>query len=93
MGLQYLPSQGHYILINLERLDGTVAVLLLYLLHKVFVRWGSEWGLNNWIRVTRELNGKTNGSSEVCVQYWPQASTVFRCDSISPPQRAERQPA
>jgi histidinol-phosphate aminotransferase len=51
MGLQYLPSQGHYILINLERLDGTVAVLLLYLLHKVFVRWGSEWGLNNWIRV------------------------------------------
>ena len=51
MGLQYLPSQGHYILINLDNLDGTVAVLRLYLLHKVFVRWGSGWGLNNWIRV------------------------------------------
>jgi histidinol-phosphate aminotransferase len=51
MGLQYLPSQGQYILINLDQMDGTVAVLRLYALHKVFVRWGSEWGLNNWIRV------------------------------------------
>jgi len=51
MGLQYVPSQGHYVLINLEDMDGTLAVLLLYVLHKVFVRWGSEWGLNNWIRV------------------------------------------
>jgi histidinol-phosphate aminotransferase len=51
MGLQYLPSQGHYILINLEHLDGTVAILRLYLFHKVFVRWCSGWGLDNWIRV------------------------------------------
>ncbi len=51
LGLEYLPSQGHYILINLHTMDGTVAVLLLYLLHKVFVRWGSEWGLSSWIRV------------------------------------------
>jgi histidinol-phosphate aminotransferase len=51
MGLEYLPSQGHYILINLGTMDGTLAVLLLYLTHKVFVRWGSEWGMESWIRV------------------------------------------
>lgn len=51
IGLEYLPSQGHYILINLGTMDGTLAVLLLYLAHKVFVRWGSEWGLDSWIRV------------------------------------------
>lgn len=51
MGLQYLPSQGHYILINLGTMDGTAAVLGLYNMHKVFVRMGSEWDLTNWIRV------------------------------------------
>jgi histidinol-phosphate aminotransferase len=51
LGLEYLRSQGHYILINLGDLDGTIAVLQMYLTKKVFVRWGSEWDLNNWIRV------------------------------------------
>jgi len=51
LGLEHLRSQGHYILINLNDLDGTIAVLLMYLTDKVFVRWGSEWGLDNWIRV------------------------------------------
>jgi len=51
MGLHYLPSQGHYILINLGTMDGTAAVLGLYAGHKVFVRMGSEWDLKNWIRV------------------------------------------
>ena len=50
-GLEHLRSQGHYILINLQDLDGTLAVLQLYLQRKVFVRWGSEWDLDNWIRV------------------------------------------
>lgn len=51
LGLEYLPSQGHYILLNLGDLDGTMAVLQMYLLQKVFVRWGSEWELDTWIRV------------------------------------------
>ena len=51
LGLEYLPSQGHYILLDLKNMDGTVAVLLMYLCQQVFVRWGSEWDLNTWIRV------------------------------------------
>jgi histidinol-phosphate aminotransferase len=51
MGLRYLPSQGHYILIDLDTVDGTAAVLRLYTEHKVFVRFGSEWDLKHWIRV------------------------------------------
>ena len=51
LGLRYLPSQGHYILLDLGDTDGTLTVLLMYLCQKVFVRWGSEWDLNTWIRV------------------------------------------
>ncbi len=51
LGLEYLRSQGHYNLINLQEMDGTVAVLLMYLVKKVFVRWGSEWEMDNWVRV------------------------------------------
>jgi histidinol-phosphate aminotransferase len=51
IGLQYLRSQGHYILIDLVRVDGTAAVGRLYLLDKVYVRSGAEWDLKNWIRV------------------------------------------
>ena len=51
IGVQYLQSQGHYILINLGRIDGTAAVGRLYLVDKVFVRAGAEWDLKNWIRV------------------------------------------
>jgi histidinol-phosphate aminotransferase len=51
MGLEYYRSQGHYNLINMREMDGTVAVLLMYLFKKVFVRWGFEWELDNWIRV------------------------------------------
>jgi histidinol-phosphate aminotransferase len=51
MGLEFLPSQGHYNLINLQDMDGTLAVLLMYTVKKVFVRWGFEWDLDTWIRV------------------------------------------
>jgi len=51
MGLEYVRSQGHYNLVNLEEMDGTVAVLLMFLFQKVFVRWGFEWDLDTWIRV------------------------------------------
>ena len=51
LGLQYLQSQGHYILINLDIVDGTAAVGRLYLVDKVYVRSGAEWDLKNWIRV------------------------------------------
>jgi len=51
MGMEYLRSQGHYNLINLQDMDGTLAVLLMYAGKQVFVRWGFEWGLDTWIRV------------------------------------------
>ncbi|MEW6441644.1 MAG: aminotransferase class I/II-fold pyridoxal phosphate-dependent enzyme [bacterium] len=51
LGLEHLPSQGHYILINLGSMDGTIAVLRMFFVQKVFIRWGSEWGMDNWIRV------------------------------------------
>ena len=51
MGLQYLKSQGHYILINLKTVDGTATVGRLFIVNKVYVRSGAEWDLKNWIRV------------------------------------------
>ena len=51
LGLEYLPSQGHYNLINLQDMHSILAVLLLYAAKGVFVRWGFEWDLDNWIRV------------------------------------------
>jgi histidinol-phosphate aminotransferase len=51
MGMEFLPSQGHYNLINLQDMDGTLAVLLMYAVKQVFVRWGFEWELDTWIRV------------------------------------------
>ncbi len=51
IGVQYLQSQGHYILINIGKIDGTAAVGRLYLVNKVFVRAGAEWDLKNCIRV------------------------------------------
>lgn len=51
MGIEHLRSQGQYIFMDLVSVDGTVAVLQMYFLQKVFVRWGSEWRMDNWIRV------------------------------------------
>ena len=51
LGIEHLPSQGQYILMDLGSMDGTIAVLQMYFFQKVFVRWGSEWGMDNWIRV------------------------------------------
>jgi histidinol-phosphate aminotransferase len=51
IGVQYLQSQGHYILINLGKMDGTAALYRLYVNDKVYVRSGAEWDLKNWIRV------------------------------------------
>jgi len=51
MNLYYSPSQGHYIMIDLEDMNGVVAVLQMYLRRQVFVRWGMDWDMDNWIRV------------------------------------------
>jgi len=51
LGLRHEPSQGHYIMIDLADLNGTLAVLQMYLNHQVFVRWGMDWEMDNWIRV------------------------------------------
>lgn len=51
LGLYYSPSQGHYIMMDLVDLDGMIAVLQMYFNKQVFVRWGSDWEMDNWIRV------------------------------------------
>lgn len=51
LGIPYQNSQGQFISLDLGDIDGTIATLLMYIDKRVFVRWGMEWGLNNWIRM------------------------------------------
>ena len=58
MGLEYLPSQGAYALVNC-RTNGDIVFLLL-VLNRIWIRWGSEWDMTNWIRVNPGLHPREN---------------------------------
>jgi histidinol-phosphate aminotransferase len=49
MGLRYLPSQGHYVLLDTGRNGDVVWTQLIVL--GVLTRYGSEWDMGSWIRV------------------------------------------
>ena len=50
MGLQYLPSQGQYVLFDTQAPSGTAVWAALIALG-ILTRFGNEWGMETWIRV------------------------------------------
>lgn len=49
MGLRYLRSHGAFVMVEIG-MDSPLAYLQM-MRRKVLIRWGSEWDMNEWIRV------------------------------------------